>query len=297
VTIVSEPHHENLSLRPPGQLTHAIPHLAVVACGRIDASFDFDDPAGLKGNSAGLSPAQRAHFQEAFQRDLTSLRAWSEHACWMSDVRPDLTVVVNNSFKTSRALLPAWEGRRGHLEFPAWRVAAGKAAITHELVHVYYPNGNRFLAEGFAIYVQDLIGGNPAFPNFGRLLHAQAFDVMCEVVPAFAPGNVLPLAVLHLAELERIATPNPLSLQVGETFYGVEPRGQARLYPIAGSFVKFLIETRGLTRFRELYACTPLMPGQQNPGDAARWPAVYGCHFNDLEFEWKSMIAQQAQGS
>jgi hypothetical protein len=33
------------------------------------------------------------------------------------------------------------------MEFPAWRVMAGEAAIMHELVHVYFPNGNRLLAE------------------------------------------------------------------------------------------------------------------------------------------------------
>ncbi len=40
------------------------------------------------------------------------------------------------------------------MEFPAWRVNAGKAAILHELAHVFFPNGNRFLAEGLAVYLQ-----------------------------------------------------------------------------------------------------------------------------------------------
>ncbi len=271
MTIVSQSRH--CALADDAALRFAcpaeIPDQTEAADAReLQVAFDFVDPAPAHENHVDLSPVQRAHFKAAFQRDLTRFRAWSEETCWKPSAAPDLQVSVSDSFKTSRALLPAWEGRHGRMEFPTWRVAAGKAAITHELVHVYYPNGNRFLAEGLAIYVQALIGGNPAFPNFGRPLHAQAFDVTCEMVPAFAPGNMSALAVLCLAGLERIATPNPLALQVGETFYGVEPRGQARLYPMAGSFVQFLIESRGLARFRELYARTPLIPGQQNPGDA-----------------------------
>jgi hypothetical protein len=271
-------------------------HTAVGSIDRrkVRVAFDFDDP---DENPLDLSPAQRTHFKAAFQRDLTSITAWSDDARWMVDAAPDLHVVVAKNFKTSRALLPAWEGRRGRMEFPTWRVATGRAAITHELVHVYYPNGNRFLAEGLAIYVQALIGGNPAFPNFGRPLHAQAFDVTCEIVPAFARGNMSALADLRLADLERIATPNPLALQVGDTFYGADPRGHARLYPIAGSFVQFLIETRGLEQFRELYTRTPLIPAQQNPGNIGRWSDIFGCPFDDFELEWNSMIAHHAQGS
>jgi hypothetical protein len=261
--------------------------------GAAHITFNFGDPGNLQEDHADLSLAQRADFTTAFYRDLTSFKAWSAIARWTPSVVPDLQVSVSNSFKTSRALLPAWEGRHGRMEFPTWRVAARKAAITHELVHVYYPNGNRFLAEGLAIYVQALIGGNPAFPNFGRALHAQASDVICEMVPDFSPGNALAFAVLRLADLERIATPNPLALQVGSTPYGVEPRGQARLYSIAGSFIQFLIETRGLGKFRELYACTPLIPSQQNAGDIRRWSDVYGRPFEDFESEWKTMLARQ----
>ncbi len=51
-------------------------------------------------------------------------------------------------------------------EFPANRVAAGEAAVAHELVHVFFPNANRMLAEGLAVHLHQCVAPNPAFPNF-----------------------------------------------------------------------------------------------------------------------------------
>ena len=177
------------------------------------------------------------------------------------------------------------------MEFPSWRVASRKAAIAHELVHVFFPSGNRFLAEGLAVYLQAEIGGNPAFPNFGRPLHELARELLHEMIPAFSPGHPDSLAQLHLADLDAIATPGPLELKVGGDLYGEEPRGQARIYPLAGSFVQFLIETRGLEQFRVLYGRTPLAPFEQAAGSRERWFDVYGLSFTALESEWKSLIA------
>src|SRR3954463_5650135 len=43
----------------------------------------------------------------------------------------------------SQALLPAWRGHRGQMKFAALRVRQGRAAILHELAHVYEPNQAR----------------------------------------------------------------------------------------------------------------------------------------------------------
>jgi hypothetical protein len=180
------------------------------------------------------------------------------------------------------------------MEFPARRVAEGKAAILHELAHVFFPNGNRLLAEGLAIHLQQLIGGNPAFPNFGRPLHEVAREVLEDIVPEFAPADPASLKSLHLTELDRIATPNPLALRLGPDTYGEEPRGQGRLYPIAGSFVQFLIDKHGLGKFRDLYARTPLVPSQLNGGTPSRWHHVYGRPLDAFEAEWKSLICTNA---
>jgi hypothetical protein len=111
-------------------------------------------------------------------------------------------------------------------------------------------------------------------------------------VPEFSPGDPQSLDCLHLAELDKIATPSPLTLKIRQDFYGEEPRGQARIYPIAGSFVQFLIETHGMEKFRALYEQTPLVPLVQSAGSADRWGSIYGISLAELQEEWKSTIAQ-----
>ena len=68
------------------------------------------------------------------------------------------------------ALIPAWRGERGQMIFGAKRVNAGEAATVHEMIHVYAPNANRFLAEGLAVYGHDLLGGHVPTPLSGKAL-------------------------------------------------------------------------------------------------------------------------------
>jgi hypothetical protein len=238
-----------------------------------------------------VSPDQQHDFVTSFRRDHASLKTWAATVGWTLPAVPDLQISVSEAYRISRALVPAWEGRVGWMEFPARRVIAGSAAILHELIHVYFPNGNRLLAEGFAIYLQDLMGGNQAFPNFGRPLHEVARAALQEIVPGFGVGDVNSLDQLHLADLDGIPTPNPLTLDIGGQVFGEGPRGQGRLYPLAGSFVQFLIEEHGIARFRELYASTPLIPSVLNGGTPGRWRDAYGRPLTAFETEWKSLIA------
>jgi hypothetical protein len=178
------------------------------------------------------------------------------------------------------------------MEFPTHRVVERKAAIIHELTHVFFPNGNRLLAEGLAVYMQHLIGGNPAFPNFGRPPHELMPEISREIIPGFRCGDPASLEQLSLARLDRIATPNPLTLQIGAASCGVDQKGQARLYTIAGSFTQFLIETYGLTKFWGLYRATPLLPSQLNAGALERWHEIFGCPLQALAAEWKVVICE-----
>lgn len=253
----------------------------------VHTTFNYFSPE--RETDQGL--AQRERFEAQFHREMESVHAWSAQADWTLDVVPDLEVFVSTEYRISRALAHVWRGEAGRMEFPASRVVAGKAAIAHELVHVFLPNGNRFLAEGLAVYLQSEIGGNPAFPNFGRPLHELARERLQDMVPGFSPGDPRGLEPVRLAELDRIATPSPLTLTVGTDVNGEEPRGQARIYAVAGSFVLFLIETRGLDRFRTLYLQTPLVPFSQGAGTPARWLKAYDMHLADLEREWKSLMA------
>ena len=124
------------------------------------------------------------------------------------------------------------------MELPTWRVATGKSAILHELVHVLFPNANRFMAEGLAIYLQAKIGGNSAFPNFGRPLHHVARDALQELKLLSSECERVDEGLL--TQLDAIATPGPLTLRIGSHVFGEEPRGQGRIYPLVGSFAQYL---------------------------------------------------------
>jgi hypothetical protein len=248
------------------------------------ATFHFDSQ--IEGN---LSAAQQNGFMADFGRDLARLSQWTAEQQWPACHAGDLQVVVSDKFRISKSLVPAWYSHAGYMEFPNWRVIARRAAITHELVHIFFPNGNRFLAEGLAVHLQAQIGGNPAFPNFGTPLHALARECLRDMLPRVTHGERYALDEINLAELDRIATPGPLELRVGQDFYGQEPHGQAHIYPLVGSFVQFLIETRGLDQFRTLYMLTPLVPLQQNAGPPARWMEIYGLSLAHLQREWKSL--------
>jgi hypothetical protein len=237
-----------------------------------------------------LSSAQRIGLRNDIVREIARLERWCADHGW-HHATPALDVIVANRFRISKSLVPAWNGHAGRMEIPASRAVAGKAAIMHELVHILLPNANRFLAEGLAVYLQDQIGGNPAFPNFGRPLHAVAGEVLRALVPESTAG----LDAIRLAELDAIATPAPLTLHVGSHFYGEDQRGQACVYPLAGSFTQHLVEAHGLERFHAIYALTPLLLLARSAGAADRWLRVYGRSLVEVEREWKSTIAGDAE--
>ena len=255
--------------------------------GRRLGEIEFD----LSGQGRQLSPATQKEFVADLCRETARLEQWAVASRWPLLPALQLRVTVSEQFKLSKSLVPAWFGHPGRMEFPAWRVAARKAAIAHELVHVFSPNGNRLLAEGLALYLQAEIGGNPAFPNFGQPLHALVQSLWKDGVSESQAGDATRLGHLQLSDLDLIATPCPLTLTVMEEFYGEDARGQKHLYAIAGSFVQFLIETRGLDAFRALYQRTPLVPLQHHPGSPERWREVYGCTLDELAQEWKAFFA------
>ena len=152
-----------------------------------------------------LTTDQRIAFKDDFCRELARLEDWADQCDWVPTAVSRFDVVVSDRFRISRSLVPSWMGFAGQMEFPLWRVADRTAAIMHELVHVFFPNGNRLLAEGLAIHLQDAIGGNPSFPNFGKPLHDTARDKL----RSFAPATLLEdtLAQFTLGDLDAIATP------------------------------------------------------------------------------------------
>ena len=269
---------------PPSRASAANVIVASVEhCDSGTATFAFDGRA--EWDACGLVPAQQEKFVQDFRSELARIEAWARRANWPLSAPTDLRVFVSGRYKISKSLVPGWFGEKGRMEFPEWRVLSGCAAISHELVHVFYPNGNRLLAEGLAVHVQAEIGRNPAFPNFGRPLHSLAREVFHEMAVGAEAA-----ALEAVAEMDRIATPNALVLKVGADVYAEDAYGQARVYPIAGSFVRFLIERHGMRDFRDLYCRTPLISFECRAGSPNRWIDIYGRSLAELALDWKRTI-------
>ena len=81
--------------------------------------------------------------------------------------------------------------------------------------------------------------------------------------------------------LDRLATPTRLQLP------DLQPQGA---YLVAGSFVRYLIETHGMEKFRALYAITPLVKRGRFAGLPRRWNDIYGMSFEELVDAWRTRI-------
>ena len=172
-------------------------------------------------------------------------------ATWSEPVR----IHVSRAYRISRALVPGHLGNRGFIEMPLRGAREHTGALLHEIVHIYAPNDNRFLAEGLAVYLHTTLAGNPAFPNFGEDLRRLAVRGL--------PG------VNSLEALNSVRTPRPLGTLMGEK----------AAYILAGSFVGFLIERYGLALFRSLY-------------ETGSYAQVYGKSLGTLETEWRLSLRE-----
>jgi hypothetical protein len=264
-----------------------------------NVEFEIEDRVSGVRYPTSLSAETQRQFQAEFLERFGTLEAWFQTNGWLTgplkrpdpigSVAPpwlfslpdtDLRVYVSNRFDHGSALLPAIIGQRGRIEFPESRVASGTADMTHELVHVLFPNGNRMLAEGLAVYLQQKIGVNPAFPNFGKDLDRAVHDLL----PSLGPHG---LDKIDLSAFDAIPTPNDLAVTIGDV-----PCGDDTTYVIAGSFVQFLIEHfGGADKFYKLYMQTRLVPFGWNVGDAGRWVSFYGQSLDKIAARWKQRIA------
>lgn len=164
-----------------------------------------------------------------------------------------IRIHVSSSYRISRALVPAYQGNRGLLEMPLRRARGNDGALLHEIVHIYAPNGNRFLAEGLAVHLHDKLAGNRAFPNFGKPLGALARARLA--------------GVDSLERLNGVRTPKPLETVMAEQ----------DAYILAGSFVGFLIEAYGLAEFKRLY-------------ESGYYESAHGKSLKVLEAEWRAAL-------
>jgi hypothetical protein len=216
-----------------------------VAVGRTGSSCDTIQ---IVSNDLSLDEAEQyCHYATVERKKVQAF--WG--ATWTDIIHID----VDERYKLSSALTTK---TRGFIEMPLKVVREQRSALLHEIVHVYAPSTNRFLAEGLAVYLQQKLGGNPAFPNFGKDLRALARDRLSSV-------NSLEL-------LNNVRTPRPLRTVMQE-----QPA-----YILAGSFVEFLIENYGLTMFRSLY-------------DNHSYQSVYAKNLAALEREWRTELQLESQ--
>jgi hypothetical protein len=235
---------------------------AAIAPG-IAAADGCSDPA-VTVKAEAMSDEDIQVFEKTLRSAIAKVCAW-----WGPAFAGPYTVSIEDSRGPSMALVPAWQGKRGQMLFRSRPVRQGRAATIHEVVHVFAPNANRFLAEGLAVYAHEHLGGAASYPNFGKDLHATA--------ASHADGA-------DLQALDGLATPKRLEL---------DNLDGAASYMVAGSFVRYLIETHGMEKFRALYALTPIVPHERIPSDPARWETVYGKPLAALAAEWKAFIARQ----
>jgi hypothetical protein len=254
-----------------------------------------------------VSEAQQREFEAAFYTQIGLVKKWFADSGWIPEntellplqksgtYQPDkkFHVFISEEYEFSRALVPAWSAQRGRMEFPADRVVAGEAALAHELVHVFFPNGNRMLAEGLAVYLHQVVAANPAFPNFQVDLHELVAKLITDHDGPFnGPSD---LKQISIAKLDKIPTPDDMTFRIGQQSCD----DASVTYALAGSFTRFLIEhcepkaerqARKCPTFLKLYRETPLVPMVRNPGNADRWERIYGRSLEELEAKWKKMI-------
>jgi len=205
------------------------------------------DCGSVRIQAADLRPAQAAEYCKYAMAERAKVEAfWGP--TWTGPIR----ISVDAKYRISRALVPAHFGNRGFMEMPLRRVLRNNGALLHEIVHIYAPHENRFLAEGFAVYLQAKMGGNTALPNEGEPLaklarrHLPAPEVM--------------------AQLNAVKTPAPLGRVMDDM----------TAYLLAGSFVEFLVEKYALPKFRVLYETS--------------YENAYGKSFAELEREWRGAL-------
>ena len=242
-------------------LLHLLALFLIAGALLANAAVNASEEAEMTFQLTGVHSTAAAAFQSEMHRARVKVRDW-----WGATFEGSISIQTDTKRVLSMALIPAWRGERGQMIFGAKRVNAGEAATVHEMIHVFAPNANRFLAEGLAVYGHDLLGGPPAYPNFGKSL---------DDIAGSSANRDLAMA------LERTPTPNALE--------SVSKEGEA----IAGSLVKFLIERHGMDKFRVLYALTPLVPMQRDPGAPTRWQQVYGESFEAIVDAWLTMLLRR----
>jgi hypothetical protein len=172
----------------------------------------------------------------------------------------DALIILSDQFRTPYSEGPDTFGR-GKIYLPAERYLPdqperSRLALHHELTHLMAPgklHGARLLIEGLAVHVEDRIG-HPNYPD----------------------GDETPDDTVRAIE-KKLAFRIPLAQSEAVRLEG--PTGEERrlAYAQEGSFVGWLIDTKGPAAFMQAYTC----------GDPL---ATEGWNLTDLERDWRSWL-------
>lgn len=221
----------------------------------------------LSFSFAGVSDEAAAAFRIDACRALAKIDAW-----WGRTHTGPIRVAVSRMYSMGRSINLVWSGERDRTEFRARPVSVRQAPVVMQLMGLYAPNHNRFLAKGLAIYAQEVLGDHPAPPSYGRDLH-ETSRLILKTADGAPP----------LEQLDAIALPDRLKLPGSASSLSLDAA--------AGSFIRFLIEIYGMDKFRALYALTPLRPGEHGgSGSLARWQRIYGKPLAALEADWRAFL-------
>jgi hypothetical protein len=152
--------------------------------------------------------------------------------------------------------------RETYLHYEGWP----QSSLSHELAHVFASSfGDRFFGGSF----------DGLRSNIGLM---EGVAVAAEW-SSWKP--LTPHQAVKLLRETKLVGDDALARVMGPGFYGL-PGGQA--YAIAGSFCRFLLDTRGAYKLMEI-----LHAG----GDGEAWRRIYGVDFGALDAEWRRLVDAQ----
>jgi hypothetical protein len=217
---------------------------------------------------------------------------------------------MDSCCEVSQALEPAYHGRRGEITFPSRWVIDRVAPYVHELVHVYFPNGKRMLAEGIAEYMEYRFGTPP--PDWDATSYPRC-HLHQEALPLAWAIRIADEAALRVGTSRRRRAPDAPGVTGLDSIFTPEDLEQGffledKTYPVAGSFVQFLVEDLKFadiampapigidgdafrrTLFLALYNVTPLNPFHPNESSEDRWEEIYNVTLKQLQTVWRECL-------
>ena len=245
---------------------------STLALGALAALFGSGSEPARAANQSLTTPSFNVSYRDIDDADAKKFLDAAERAKIVVtkylDRRYDdpISISISNDHK-----FPDIDAKAGRIVIPANRIrgdAVGPPAlkgrgpsIVYVMTRLIAPSRNRdwgeFLEIGLGIYMQEKFGekSDLSFPNMGRDLHEETARTVADF------GRFIPLGK---AERER-------------TFTTRFRRARRLAHLEEGSFVRYLIELKGIARFLKFYDGSPIKK-------------VYAADFQSLERAWKRLI-------